>query len=136
MLGSFDIESLTAASADLNAASDELARAIDRIDAMLKKLNWGIMVWVERIGVFPPDGSKMEASIGYAKIAGKWGLALAGYKDDGDAQWLFNDAPRWLRIVMVDQIPLLLKHIEFAAKELAGVLREKSAAVAEWRTTE
>src|SRR5882724_6007815 len=109
---------LASVAADLNIISDSLGKYISEIDEALKNLNLGISVWVE---VRRWDGEHPRyyyETIGYAKVAGKWGIALQsaiGSHDDpeeGSAeQWLFNDAPRKLRLAAIDKLPELLKKL-------------------------
>jgi hypothetical protein len=128
---------LKTVAADLNAASDELGRSIAEIDAVLKTLNLGITVWAsmrqgsgdESVG----DMSYWSESIGYAKINGRWGISLnETYGDQGDGSeqasaWLFNDAPRSLRLVAIDHIVTLLQKLSEEGQATTRKIREKLA---------
>ena len=55
-------------------------------DQALQKLNLGISAWVEFAVQHFEDGEFMSArSIGYAKVAGTWGIAIRwnGFDPDG-----------------------------------------------------
>jgi len=125
---------LANSSARLNSGSDELAKAIGPIDAALKKLNLGVPAWHEYRGSKDPDpdGDYSYHSIGYAKVQGKWGLALS--KDSGNIysetdnyeEWLFNDAPRSMRIEALDHIPDLLEQLVKESNQAAEALQKKA----------
>jgi len=134
---------LAASAAQLNAASDELAKAIAPIDAALKKLNVGVEFWHQYTGFDTPDGDYWGHRIGYAKLSGKWGLALSVVSgnfgqgpDEDPEEWLFNDAPRAMRLKALDHIPAFLenfvKHVTTEAAELKkkmGQARELAAMI-------
>lgn len=127
-------KNLAASAAELNAASDELARAIGPIDAALKKLNVGVPVWHQYVGSHDQSGDYWGRCIGYAKVSGRWGLALSivsgnaqyGPDDDGE-EWLFNDAPRSMRLEALDHVPALLETLVTQVGKAATELKAKSA---------
>jgi len=120
---------------ELNEVSDELGQCIAQIDASLKKLNLGITVWV-RVDYWEADerGNHefWEELLGYAKINGKWGVCLRrldGNLCDPDAaaqeEWLFNDAPRLLRLAAIDRIPELIERLIAQAKLATTKIQSK-----------
>jgi hypothetical protein len=125
---------LADSSARLNSSSDELSKAIRPIDASLKKLNLGIPAWYVYRGSDTPDtdGNYSYRCIGYDKVSGKWGLALstnsgnAYDEDDNYEAWLFNDAPRSLRIEALDYIPDLLEQLVKESNKVAEDLQRKA----------
>jgi hypothetical protein len=134
---------LSTSAVELNAVSDRLGKIASRIDLAFQKLNLGIEAWV----AFHQGGSddRLEFwfdQVGYAKVSGKWGLAIrsAAGREDMDSyskyeEWLFNDAPRALRIDAVDKIPELC---ETLTKEVAAatiVLDKKATLLEAWLTT-
>src|SRR5713226_9643527 len=75
---------LSLAAKSLNAASDELGKAISVLDAALQKLNLGVSGWVTLAG--NEDGNNWwSRGVGYTKVGDKWGIALR--KVSGDYQW-------------------------------------------------
>jgi hypothetical protein len=107
---------LSSAATELNKASGELGQAIYGIDAILQRLNLGVPTWAKiHEGQDPENGDYWSREVGYAKIGNKWGIALRTVEgnldypegDHGDS-WLFNDAPRWLRVEGIEKIPDLL----------------------------
>lgn len=125
-------KSLASSATQLNAASDELSKAIAPIDAALKALNVGVSVWHRYSFFEDPYGYYSGRSIGYAKVGNKWGLALssfsghAEYGPDDEQEWLFNDAPRLMRLDAVDHIPALLDALVTEVGKKTSELRQKS----------
>jgi len=125
---------LSTVAADLNAVSDELGKSIAEIDAALKKLNLGISTWVTIHGddSSPYDDSFWNRDIGYAKVSSKWGISLrtvnGQYSDPDRAEteeWLFNDAPRSLRLEAIDKIPELLEQLSKEAVKTTKNIRAR-----------
>jgi hypothetical protein len=119
---------LSAVAKDLNSVSDEFGELITQIDSALKKLNLGVSVWItiaER-EAYPEVGDVYAETdqIGYDKIHGKWGVALRTVGLDitngheHTEEWLFNDAPRLMRISAVDKIAELLEALTVKAVEM------------------
>lgn len=125
---------LAESAARLNSSSDELGKAIRPIDVALKRLNLGVAAWYLYDGSAKPDseGNYYCRRIGYAKVSGKWGLALSTASGNALAdvhdyeEWLFNDAPRWMRIEALDHIPELLEQLVKEANKLAEDLQSKA----------
>jgi hypothetical protein len=124
---------LSLAAVSLNAASDDLGEAISVFDAALKRLNLGISAWVVVSGNNDEDGDWWSREIGYTKIGDKWGIALKAsdgnysYPErDSAEKWLFNDAPRWMRIEAVGKIPDLLDGLVKQAEETTKKIKTKT----------
>jgi hypothetical protein len=83
---------------------------VNKLDALLKKFNLGVPTWVSFEKSRSDDGNYQE-DIGYAKINGKWGIAIRTIEcdfsdpDSSVAEWQFNDAPRLLRVNAVERFP-------------------------------
>jgi hypothetical protein len=126
------ISSLRTAAKDLNQISDELGKSISEIDSTLKKLNLGVAVWIvtNRHSV---DSSFANEMLGYAKIGSTWGIAIRKLSGDHEVpeeqweeeDWLFNDAPRSLRIAAIEKIPELIEELSVRAIETTRQIREK-----------
>jgi superfamily II DNA/RNA helicase len=126
---------LSEVASELNTVSDSLGNIIADLDLALKKLNLGITVWVKLRGDDDPETyDHWREEIGYAKIGGKWGVALqtvtGNYQHpdrDYVEKWLFNDAPRQLRLSSLVYIPELLEklseHAANATKQIAEKLQ-------------
>ena len=123
-------EKLAVAAKTLNTISDQLGQTVAELDAALKRLNLGLTTWTS----FCSGGDVphwWSDDIGYAKIDGKWGLAIRSISGNYEfpeydkiiGEWLFNDAPRALRLQAVDKIPDLL---EALVKEVADFTEKLS----------
>jgi hypothetical protein len=117
----------------LNAASDELGKSITAIDAALKQLNLGITTWMAIGGHESGDGSYESHFLGYAKVRGTWGIALSiqtGHRSESeplsDESWLFNDAPRTLRVDGVDHLHELFKKLIDDVEETTSQIQKKT----------
>ena len=134
-------ERLTASAPELNAVSDELAKQIRTIDSALQKLNLGISAWVEFAVQHFEDGEFMSArSIGYAKVAGTWGIAIRwnGFDPDGNPatdEWRFNDAPRSYRLEALEKLPELLEELAKTVSKTAERLKAKVVKTQQVATT-
>lgn len=112
-------QKLATAATTLNTVSDQLGKVVVELDAALKRLNLGIASWVDFRSWESPDGGDFSCDqIGYARIGGKWGIAIRSIsgnysfgEETIDGEWLFNDAPRALRIKAIDKIPELLESL-------------------------
>jgi hypothetical protein len=78
-----------------------------------------VTAWAEFHSDGHPSGELWwSRDIGYAKVGGKWGIALRTCSGDysfpyGDSveMWLFNDAPRWLRLEGIDHVSALIEKL-------------------------
>lgn len=125
---------LAVCASHLNAASDELTKPIQELDANLKELNLGISAWVI---IYRDEAESGEywytEEIGYTKINNKWGIALRtcsgeySYPPAGSSsEWLFSDAPRELRIKAIEHIPALLDELAGQAQTTASQIKAKT----------
>jgi hypothetical protein len=128
---------LATAAQALSSASDDLSKVIRHFDASLKKLALGITVWIEVSGT-ADDTQYWRNELGYAKIDGKWGIALrevTGFHLDPDdssvEEWIYNEAPRALRAEAVGKIPDLLEKMLQQTEETTKDLRSKIEEAAE-----
>jgi hypothetical protein len=130
------IQKLSLAATDLNKASDELGEVISAIDAVLHGLRIGLSTWtiVKETNGLPEDSFFSRHELGYAKVGNKWGIALRkttgdfNYPpDDSVDLWLFNEAPRRLRMEAVEEIPNLLEALITNTVETTKKLRTKTA---------
>lgn len=120
---------LTAAATELNAVSDELGKFVGALDVALKKLNLGLATWLRLESREDGSGNYTKRDLGYAKVGSRWGIALrtmSGNHNTPDVsnveEWLFNDAPRSLRIESIEKLPdlfeSLIKEAEAATKQI------------------
>lgn len=127
---------LTIVASNLNAVSDEMGSAISLLDDSLKKLNLGIEAWHRFYNHEDEQGVYYSyRSIGYAKLGPKWGIALkrgSGNEFEPEHssvdEWLFNDAPRQLRLESIEYIPQLIDELIKDAESTIERVREKANA--------
>jgi hypothetical protein len=119
-------QELCGAAADLNAISDELGKCTNVIDEGLKKLNVGVTAWVDISRTRDENDYFAVEDLGYTKWGGKWGLVLRsreGFPGDIEEQgWVFNEAPRALRIAAIDRIPDLLVALSAEATKMSATV--------------
>jgi hypothetical protein len=130
-------QSLSSAATSLNAASDELSKIVSVLDEALRKLNIGLNVWVT-VSRWIDELRHGADQIGYCKVNGKWGIALCrSWGDDSvdedtvEGLWLFNDAPRELRLAGVDKLPEMIEALSKEAFETTKKVQEKTKEVRE-----
>ena len=106
------------------------------IESTLKALNLGVSVWHQMEGGRNPHDEAYwwSRDIGYTKVSGKWGIALQSASgDSGDPEndsvevWLFNDAPRHLRVLGTKHLADLIEAMVESAAEMAKKIRDGSA---------
>ena len=126
-------QQLSAAASQLNAVSDELGKFVSALDAALKKLNLGLATWLRLDGREDGLGNYTKRDLGYAKIGPKWGIALrvvAGNHNNPDVstveEWLFNEAPRSLRIEAVEKLPDLFDSLVREADAATRKIKSKT----------
>jgi hypothetical protein len=123
---------LSSAAGVLNSVSDELAKAVSEIDEVLQTLGLGVSKWVGLASGDSEHDRFWRREIGYAKIGSKWGVALRtieGFdyspEDANVEEWLFNEAPRWLRIEGIAKISDLLDGLTQEANKVAEDIKAK-----------
>jgi hypothetical protein len=108
---------IPAVAESLNSVSDSLNSSAKRVEAILKKHPLGVASWVKFTDSRSPDGECYHyEQVGFAKINGKWSLAIrtvdGDVRDDDDIEsWPFNEAPRGLRVKAVNKLPDLLEQL-------------------------
>ena len=109
---------LSLAASHLNLVSDELGKSIAVLDAALRKLNLGISSWSRLDRWEVAFGNYSSRYLGYAKVNNRWCIALRTVTGNNNQpedatveEWLFNDAPRALRIEAVEKLPELFENL-------------------------
>src|SRR5437870_2712624 len=125
-------QNLAAAANTLNAAYDTFGSAANTVEEALNKLDPGVTAWVTLSTSMTQEDAPweiFEERLGYGKANGRWGLTLCtvtknekGEKEIKDS-WLFNDAPRNLRLKAIEHVPAL---IEALAREAAQTAKKVS----------
>lgn len=117
----------------LNTRSDQVGKIVSRLDSSFQKLNVGVCGWVRFKDLTSEDGLSFSYDeVGYDKISGKWGLAIrsmAGHESMDEyssyQEWLFNDAPRALRIDAVDKLPELFEKLSVEVADMTTAVDKK-----------
>jgi hypothetical protein len=129
---------LSEVASDLNSVSDEMGKYVAEIDAALKQLNLGITVWVDVGRWTDHEYDYYAEQIGYGRINGKWGVALqtvnGDYRwpeDDKQESWLFNEAPRRLRLSGIQKLPEMLRELSKMGTTTAKEIKSRLAEVKE-----
>jgi hypothetical protein len=126
---------LSEASRELNAASDTFGAAITSLDEAINELNPGVTAWVNVSDSADEDAPWVSSveRLGYDKMKGRWGLTLwAGTVDSEEdsetptGSWLFNDAPRSLRLRAIEHIPELVEALANEASHTAKRVSEQA----------
>lgn len=126
-------EELISVAHTLNRASDQLGKMIAPVEEALKALNLGISSWVS-FNQWSDDNMNFGyAQIGYCKFGGKWGIVIRSVSgnenspesEDVDGPWLFNEAPRKLRILAIDKISELFEALAKDAADTTKQINEK-----------
>ncbi len=125
-------QTLSTAASTLNAASDKFSEAVSALDAALNNLSPGVTAWVIVNTVSDEESPWMryEQRLGFAKTNNRWGLSLCrvtingndGDKEDTTDAWLFNDAPRHLRIEAIGHVPDLVEALARQAEHTAKLV--------------
>lgn len=127
---------LSKASQVLNNLSDELVKQVAGIEASLNKFNLGVSTYVVVSSSADEEGLwSQNLRLAYGKDGGKWGLIIErvtedlryGPEDTEYESWPFKDAPRELRLKVVDKIPLLLQALIKESEEVATQVRDAVA---------
>lgn len=113
------IEQLREAAASLNGASDALGETVKKIDEALKILNLGIEAWTREPSAVP--SARGGLYLGYAKVGSRWGLAIfLDSPELGQETWLFNDAPRGYRVILISRLTELFEELTIVARSTAA----------------
>ena len=126
---------LSRAAGGLNEVSDALGKFISAVDARVRELNLGVSTWISMPGGWEEeDGAYCVWQVGYDKVGRQWGIAirtLEGHHRSPDPDhpetWLFNDAPRAMRVEAADKLPLLLSALITTADETAEAIERKTS---------
>jgi hypothetical protein len=125
-------EALAHEAKELNTASDRLGVSVGRLDDALRILNLGVITWVP-FGGWENQDEFERREIGYSKVGSTWGIALAvtrgqrGYEEDARKEkWLFNDAPRVLRVEGIEALTELVEAMARETKATTQRIKDKT----------
>jgi hypothetical protein len=134
-----NLKLLTNNSKILNQLTDELTKYVEQVESAINALNLGLTVSVIAEAMGDLTGVVTHyVRLGYYKQDGRWGLCIDEYdqhEQDPDnlrdyRAWAFKDAPRVLRLKVVDKIPDLMKALaEESEKMTAGTAEAVARAI-------
>jgi hypothetical protein len=124
------LQSLTNAAQNLNELTDRLTAQVGEIETTINKLNLGVSTTVEvESSSDPALLTTYVVRIGYGKVGGKWGFIIDDFIDEDSENtyqmWAFKDAPRDLRLKVVERIPRLLEALVTTSIKLASDINGK-----------
>jgi hypothetical protein len=130
-----DLKALTTNSKTLNSLTDQLTEQVAQVESVVNVLNLGLRVSIIVHSYSGDDEPWLSSDLrlSYDKNDGKWGFEIEEYDEDHNTDrrhnyksWKFKDAPRALRLEVVQRIPDLIKEMvkesEVAAKQVTEKL--------------
>jgi hypothetical protein len=120
---------LSSAAQQLNQVRDKMSASILDLDKKLHSLQIGVTGWV-----MLASSASEARELGYAKVGGKWGLALRVTEVQPylvKECWHFNDAPTWFRVEAVTRIPDLLEHLVKRSADTLALVEKRVVEVEE-----
>lgn len=125
---------VSAASADLHAASTELNQNINALTEALQMLDLGVAAW-HRIagGRDDENGYYWSRDVGYALVRDDWRIALRKVEGNefadrsySETVWSFDKAPHFMRIESIAKLPDLLDELHERIVETTAKLKTRS----------
>jgi hypothetical protein len=123
---------LHASAVQLQNATNDFVKVTAPLDELLQKLNLGVECWV-RVNKWSFDhGVERYHDLGYSKVGSDWGVAIRAIdtNDCGEQLshdvWLFNEAPRTMRIDAIGKVPDLLDELTKKAEKFTRKVREST----------
>jgi uncharacterized phage infection (PIP) family protein YhgE len=127
---------LAAAARTLNEQSDLFTQQMAEVESAINKLNLGIPASVTVEEVKTNDFATHFLDLEYGKLDGRWCLIVTDYDDEVTSseysnckQWAYRDAPRELRLKVVQRLPQLLEQLLKSATAAVSEI-SKGAAIA------
>ena len=128
-----NLKELASAAQTLNTISDEFTKQVSAIEDTLNSLGLGIRAHVVVSSYTSLCGDITKyLRLAYGKSGRKWGFIIEQFTDDQNLpdyddfeSWPFKDAPRELRINVVDRIPELLEALVKKSSEIATKMTAK-----------
>jgi hypothetical protein len=119
---------LANAAQNVNELSDRLTEQVSEIESAINKLNLGVDARVD-VEVSSQDGFDRITRLRYGKASGKWGFIIEEFVDQSPEEtyqeWAFKEAPRELRLKVVEWIPKLLDDLVNTSLKLASAINDK-----------
>lgn len=128
-----NLKELASAAQKLNVISDEFTKQVSAIETTLNRLGLGVRAHVVVSSSGNWDGDVTTyLRLAYGKNGGKWGFIIEQYTDNQNLpdytdfeSWPFKDAPRELRIDVVEKIPELLQALVKKSADISAKMTQK-----------
>src|ERR1051325_9924900 len=127
-------EELSAASAELAEAAQELNVPIEEIEKYLASLKIHVAAWVKVKGWEDQYENFWKRELGYDFTGDAWHIAIRetsgnsnNPEHESSGTWAFSKSPKKSRISAVDKLPELMQEIAKEAQKTARRLKEKAA---------
>jgi hypothetical protein len=134
------LKQLSAASQTINQATNQFNNQVQAIEDALASYNIGVGAWVKAHEESEHDLDDFgetrgvivtEYFLGYQKSGSRWSLMAATecqYYDPQDprTEWVFRDAPRYVRVKTIVALPRLVEALIKEANHLAAELAEQT----------
>jgi hypothetical protein len=131
------LKQLSAVSESLNEATNQFNQQVNSIEDALSSYNLGVSASAHVCHIdhdeYDDSGNIIEVhtqdiTLYYGKWVGKWCLQVRSYFRDSDTfeEWPMRDAPRNLRLKVIDGIPKLLEALIGEATKLAAEVSAKT----------
>jgi hypothetical protein len=120
---------LASAAQNLNQLSDRLSEQVAELENGINKLNLGVRATVDVEASAVDNLVVLCLRLGYDKVGGQWGFCIDRFiesdPEDTYEKWSFKDAPRDLRLKVVDRFPQLLDEMVNTSLKLASEINDK-----------
>jgi len=123
-----DLNTLTINSQKLNRFTDELTVHVEQIESIVNDLNIGLRAFVIAESLADEEHRSYHCiRLGYDKAGSEWGFTIDEFDEDARdpsnvanyQTWPFKEAPRALRLKVVDKIHELIKALAKKSDEMA-----------------
>jgi hypothetical protein len=131
-----DLKALSTASKTLNDLTDKLTEQVAQIESVINTLNLGLRVSVMVRSYNSDDREPWLTNnvvLLYGKNDGRWGFEIEEFDEDerdpinprNYRLWVFKEAPRTLRLEVVNKIPELIRQLVKESEAAADEVTEK-----------
>lgn len=115
----------------VEAAAADLAESISKLESYLRRIHIQVSAWHKIAGHDDEWGYYWTRDIGWTRIKNTWRIAIR--KTEGSHQqdeheeeiWPFSDAPKWMCVEAVGQLPDLFEALIKRTKETTEKLKAR-----------
>jgi hypothetical protein len=123
------LQSLANIAQKVNDLSDRLTDHVSEVESAINKFNLGVYATVIA-ETTSEDGTYVRIiRLAYGKSTGRWGFVIEDFIDQDPENswqsWAFKEAPRELRLKVIERIPQLLDELVTKSSSLASDISDK-----------